>query len=277
VSEEWETYTDEERGAWHELQANRVASEVPTVGTWADIHPELSTGDLIFFRCSDTYGSALVTLFTGEWSHIGMVVVVHGQPSRVTGRRPKHILLWESVSHPDGLEDFGTREEAAGVRLVDLKKRLLTSPSHYYGVAKFAHASLERQRQICAEFVRIFMRESGKPYSHSKLRLCRVALDCGALGHNTMERRPSRYFCSELVCRTLQELGVISADVKAARSCPTDFWSYRYPFERGSRTAVLYYMPRLEHPACPSVQNAELAPPGSPVRQLAPPGRFKGA
>jgi hypothetical protein len=250
VCANWGTYTDVERAAWVSLGQARLLGHKPTVSQWRHLYPRLSTGDLVFFRCSDVCGSSLVTLATGRWSHVGMVVVLYSPPDKTTRRRSKVILLWESVSHEDGLPDFTTGDFASGVRLVDLKQRLLHSASHEYGVAKLSHATSERCKEITQEFISFHGDAVRRKYDGDKLHLCRVALDCGALGHNSHVRRPHKYFCSQLVCHTMQEIGLIPEMVNGARTTPTDFWSYDLVLRGGSAVEALYFMPRLDHPVC---------------------------
>lgn len=175
VCDNWHLYSDEERATWHTLCRSRIKCKTPAVVRWAELYAELETGDLVLFRCSDTYGSSLVTEFTGEWSHVGMVVILYGEPNSHTGRRKKYILLWESVSHSDDLVDFATNEPTSGVRLVDLKRRLLSSPSHYYGIVKFRHVSEERREAITENFRIVHDSSRNLPYDSNKLNLCRVA------------------------------------------------------------------------------------------------------
>ena len=250
VCENWNKYTEAERAAWLSLGKARLIGHKPTVSQWRHIYPRLTTGDLVFFRCSDVCGSSLVTLFTGRWSHVGMVVVLYSPPDKHTRKRSKVILLWESVSHEDGLPDFTTGDFSSGVRLVDLKQRLLSSASHEYGIAKLSHTSIERPKEITQEFIAFHRDAVRRKYDGDKLHLCRVALDCGVLGHNSQVRRPHKYFCSQLVCHTMQEIGLIPETVNGARTSPTDFWSYDLVLRGGSAMEALYFMPRLDHAVC---------------------------
>lgn len=230
--------------AFHDLQKARIDNKEPIGLTWDDLVEQLHTGDLILFKGSGL-GSVLITSFTGRWSHVGMVftkvIKVENPHGRGTTEQ-KLILLWESVSHPDECVDIVTNSYKDGVRLVDLRKRLLKCDSPYFGVVRLKIPTSHRA-QIQHRFEDFYTREIWKPYEPNKMNLIRVALDCGAMGHNQQET--TTYFCSKLVCETLKHMGVIPEETNSARVCPTDFWEYPLRLKRPYRVEALIYMQRL--------------------------------
>lgn len=241
--------------AYRENDAARLASGKPIGVVWEEIYRELQTGDLILFRCTDTFGSYLVTAYTGEFTHVGMVVVRKSRGSQ----SKKVMLLLESVSHADELYDFETDAPKSGVRQVDLLDRLTTSNSHYFGVVKLRYPSQEVYEQCKARAEAFMQSEKYKSYTNSKLDLCRVAFDCGALGHNQDTR--DSYFCSQLVCKAMQEAGIVSEELNAAATSPSDFFQHDLRFVNGIQVDALYYMQRPDSvvPATPGTVPRQVA------------------
>lgn len=223
--------------AYHQLQVTRVQYQEPIALYWDDIFDQLQTGDLVLFRGS-SIGSVVITAFTGRWSHVGMVHVT-------SSGGVKKILLWESVSHKDGCLDVsnGKPIEKDGVRLVDLRKRLLRSDSPFFGIVKLK-APRNMRPLIQRRFEYFRTEEIHKPYEPSHLVLARAGLDCGLLGHN--EHTRDSYFCSKLVCETYEYLTIVDKAVNSARVVPTDFWDYRLPMKNGVYVQTLILMPRLK-------------------------------
>jgi hypothetical protein len=233
---------EEQLGLYIQEDQLRAEARMPIATSWVDIRPNLQTGDLVFFRCTDSYGSFLVTRFTGEFTHIGVVIV------RRTGPREKFILLFESVSEEDDLVDYETGTTKAGVRQVDLENRLNSSESHYFAVMKLRYPSKECQEIVQKRIEDFAKKEARKSYNHSKLDLCRVACDCGMIGHN--KNSSKAYFCSQLVCKALQVAGVLDSEgVNPAKTDPNDYFQHDLPFINGIGVDAIYYMPPLHHPS----------------------------
>lgn len=258
--------------AYQQEDKLRMAAKLPIAVSWYETRPRLQTGDMILFRCTDTYGSYSVTATTGEFTHIGLVVLEFDEHNR------KAILLFESVSDAkDRLEDYETGAVKSGVRQVDLEDRLLSSTSHYYGVVKLRYPSAERELDVRRRLKRFTRREARKLYDHNKLNLCHVAFNRVSLCHTACDcgdvsaasaasgagDYPERYFCSQLVCKALQEAGVLDQNrLNAADTSPSDFFQHNLPLVNGVEVEALYYMARLDHPSV-----AEAAP--APKRQTA--------
>jgi hypothetical protein len=221
--------------AYHELQSVRITHQEPIGLHWEDAVETLETGDLVLFKGSGI-GSVLITTFTGRWSHVGMVYTRTFESSKV-------ILLWESVSHSDECVDVPTQTYKDGVRLVDLRRRLLASDSPFFGIVKLKMPQKLR-RVVQARFEEFRQTELSKPYEPNRMNLIRVALDCGALGHN--ERTKDSYFCSKLVGETFIHMGVAKATTNPALICPTDFWDYNLLLHNNCRVQALILIPRLK-------------------------------
>lgn len=220
----------------------RTEAKMPIATSWLDIRPRLETGDLVFFRCTDSYGSFLVTRFTGEFTHIGMVLV------RRTDRGEKVILLFESVSEPDDLIDYETGVTKEGVRQVDLEWRLRDCESHYFAVMKLRYPNRECQAAVQTRLEDFAKREAKKLYNHSKTDLCRVAFDCKVIGRASNSTKD--YFCSQLVCKAMQVAGILDSEgVNPAMTGPNDYFQHELPFVNGISVDAIYYMPTLDHPS----------------------------
>lgn len=227
--------------AYRQNDSARLLSNRPIATCWEEIHKELQTGDVILFRCTDTYGSYLVTAYTGEFTHVGMVVV-----RRDPVTKKKLLLLLESVSHKDDLYDFETDTKKSGVRQVDLYDRLSTSASHYFGLVKLRYPSPEIYAECQRRFEEFTSSEGYKEYNSSKLALLRAAFNEGAVDHN--QERQESYFCSQLICKALQEAGVVDENFNAAATTPSDFFQYDLRFTNGIVADALYYMDRIQPP-----------------------------
>ena len=173
----------------------------------------MQTGDLVLFR-GVGIGSALIAAFTGRFSHVGMVYAQEGR-----------VYLWESVSHSDHMRDEFTGRYESGVRLVDLKRRLATSDSPFFGVVRLGGDG--DRNELNARFTDFYRREmwTRRPYETSTFHLVRAGLDC-VLGHNAAHDR-SNYFCSKLVTETYIHMGLLPGDVNSGRTVPLDFWNAR--------------------------------------------------
>jgi len=184
----------------------------------------------------------LVTRFTGEFTHIGVVVV------RRNAENEKLILLFESVSEEDDLVDYETGTTKAGVRQVDLEHRLNDSESHYFAVMKLRYPSKECREGVQQRMEEFARSEARKDYNYNKLDLCRVAFDCGVIGHN--KNNSKSYFCSQLVCKALQVSGVIDSEgVNPAKTDPNDYFQHDLPFVNGIEVDAIYYIPPMHHPS----------------------------
>lgn len=252
--------------AYRESDSARLNSNRPIATSWEDILKDLQTGDLILFRCTDTYGSYLVTAYTGEFTHIGMVIV-----RRDPSTRRKLLLLLESVSHVDGLYDYETDTQKSGVRQVDLYDRLTSSASHYFGVVKLKYPSVEVYTESQRRLEEFTASEGYKEYNGSKAALLRAAFNDGAV--DVPQDRQASYFCSQLICRALQEAGISDEKLNAAATTPSDFFQHDLRFKNGVTVDALYYMDRL-NASDPEMEgdSASTAPPqaqrmGAPADQ----------
>lgn len=256
---EQDTLSAEEVDAYNQLQRARIDNHEPIAQGFDDIVTELETGDIVLFQGSNL-SSNLISIFTGRWTHVGMVFVKVANLETPDGRvvQNKMILLLESVSHPDGCMDVATNSYKDGVRLVDLKNRLKDSDSPFFGVVKLRVSTTSRRERLNTEFERFYNNEGWKRYEPNKMNLIRVAFDCGAFGHN--ENDTSTYFCSKLVCEALEHMGVIEKNVNSARVCPTDFWDYKIQLKSGARVQSLIFLPRLQ-------EISQTAPAVAPRRQ----------
>lgn len=224
--------------AYRESDSARLRANRPIATSWDDIFRELQTGDLILFRCTDTYGSYLVTAYTGEFTHIGMVIV-----RRDPVTRRKLLLLLESVSHSDDLFDWETNVQKSGVRQVDLYDRLSSSASHYYGVVKLRFPSPEVQAEVQRRVEEFTASEGYKDYNGSKAALLRAAFNDGVV--DTPQDRQPAYFCSQLICKALQEAGISDENLNAAATIPSDFFQHDLRFKSGFTVDALYYMDKI--------------------------------
>lgn len=230
--------------AFHEIQRERIDNREPIAQSFDDLVNWLETGDIILFQGSGVF-SNIISTFTGRWTHSALVVVRMTNLRMVGGGviQGKNILLVESVSHADHNVDVNTDTYKGGVRMVDLKKRLIHSDSPYFGVVKLK-MSVKRKAHYARAFESFYEKEAWKNYEPNPVNLVRVAFDCGALGHN--DRDTSSYFCSKLVCEALEHMGIVSKTVNSARTAPTDFWDYRLKLEDGCSVQALIFVPRIQ-------------------------------
>lgn len=250
---EQEQLDQDEVEAYYQLQKERIDNHEPIALTFDDIVNRLETGDIVLFH-GTSFLSNLIAMFTGRWTHAGVayVKIINVKCER-TGRitPTKVILLFETVGHHDECIDVTTNTYREGVRLVDLKKRLMMSDSPYFGIVKI-HVPSKRRPQMERAFENFYASEGWKAYEPNPINLVRVALDCGALGHNEADNRS--YFCSKLVCETLEHLGIIDRHINSARVSPTDFWDYRLRLKNDCRIKSLIYLPRIQDvPSVPMV------------------------
>lgn len=237
--------TQDDVSAFHEIQRERVANEEPIAQTFEDVVPQLETGDIILFQGAGFFSGVIYT-FTGRWTHAALVVVRISNVRLASGKviQAKNILLVEAVSHPDKNVDVDTDTYKGGVRIVDLKRRLINSDSPYFGLVKLSIPA-HRKEHIARSFDAFYEREGWKDYERNVMHLVRAAFDCGALGHN--DRDNSQYFCSHLVGEALEAMGIIDSAVVASKLVPTDFWRYRLPrLQKGFKVQALVFIPRLQ-------------------------------
>lgn len=242
----YEDHTHQDFSVFEAIQAARLKAGAPRTVFLEDIEKSLDTGDVVFFVTVDEIGSALVKVYTGQWTHVAMVVKLTEQ--RPNGKTSQKLLLWESVSSADGCLDYYTRRPKAGIRLVGLRARLKSSPSLYYGVLRLGHTNVKLSK-IRREFERYRALTSEYGYDHNKLHLLRAAFnfDISPLGHNTPTIKSNK-FCSQLVAETWEETGIFEkeADSNNAEVTPADIWSRRLNLAKDSWVDSMYLVPRLE-------------------------------
>jgi hypothetical protein len=270
VTRYWDAISLDDRQAFNELQCEHVRSKRAIAVWWDQVRDSLHTGDILLMR-GKSIGSKLIRWFTGEWSHASMVrVELYNDPDVGLCKR---LLLWESVSHADDCVDVLTGTRKSGVRLVDMRERLLNCDSDYFGIVRLGlvrpagmpDAEYKRQEAALDKFVderfrRFSSAEYMKPYEPSRFQLMRVAFECGSLlGQMPRERRS--YFCSKLVCDTLVYLRLLPHEVNPARACPTDFWDYDLLLQ-GVCVKSLNYMPRILHDDAIRLCAMSIADPG---------------
>jgi hypothetical protein len=258
---------DEACRVYQNMQRDRVRNKLPLALAWDDFFAkesddnddEFATGDLVLMRGSGIGSVAIRAALGGEWSHVGMIYV-RKRRNPDTGKLKRHILLFESVSHADeGIYDVISGECKGGVRLVDLKQRLIQCDSPYYGIVKLGpdqrslsdlrsdgHMDDEQleeawRRRAQKRFSRFAHQEYTKTYEPHYGNLMHVAFDCVGSAH--AHDRES-FFCSKLIAETYIEMGLLPDKIVAGEVAPRDFWSYQLPLQH-RKVIGLYYMARI--------------------------------
>ena len=190
----------------------------------------LHTGDIVLF-CGSGWQSALIQMGTlSPWSHVGMVVktsIFNDQE----GSDPDGLYLWHSLDRrvyrcPDMLGK--PRSIRDGPQLISLSRSLKAYRGFYYvrrlssGALDYLKHSRQRQEQTME-----FMRSAVMRHYEINLNELVYAAYDGPGGENYKEDGAS-YFCSELVARTYQEMGLIDSGKNAKYAnefTPADFSS----------------------------------------------------
>jgi hypothetical protein len=192
----------------------------PPVGDvvdYRDIRADLRTGDLLLFG-GRTWFSHLVEAFSDSpWSHVGMVM-----------RLPQYdfVCLYEATALHD-LQDLDTQTVHDGVQLVPLSQRVRS----YHGDISYRKLhGFELNDTHHHQLLKLRHTFRGRPWEKNNLELIRAmwASIVGPSRHGRVDL--SSFFCSELVSKCYQTLGLLDSGPQA-RPCdeyvPADFSSAR--------------------------------------------------
>lgn len=167
---------------------------------YSEIRDSLDTGDLVLFDGRGAI-STLIRYWTGNKSHIGMVVRL----------RDLGVMLWESTTLTVGnIHDALTGEVRKGVQLVPLSERLRL----YDGRVSIRRLTATRSDDLRARLGAMREEWKGRPYERDKLSM--LLQDRSGLSEDT---ELASLFCSELVAETYMRAGWMRRLTAA-----NDFW-----------------------------------------------------
>ena len=157
---------------------------------FSEIQGEFETGNLIFFS-GENFSSKFIRCATNSpWSHIGIIVMRGNIP-----------FLWE-CDRGNGMKE--------GARLIPLKNKFI-----YYKIGAFAKLTspinIENLDQFIRSHMNVDLQTSVHPYIMSLFSGC--------------QRPENAWYCSELVAKTYQALGVIPENVCCTSITPKDFFT----------------------------------------------------
>ena len=176
------------------------------IGLAAPIDYDLSTGDIVLYSGRGSMSEMIRKFTFSKWSHVGMVI-----------NHPEFDLaIWESTIST-GVEDLESGCVCAGVKLVRLQNRI----ANYTGaisIRKLMGGTLPERR--LQQLLALKEELNGKRYETSNLQLAKAIYD-GPLGLNREDL--TSIFCSELVAKAYQCLGLLPKHIPCNEYTPADF------------------------------------------------------
>ena len=163
----------------------------------SEIQGEFKTGDLVFFS-GENFSSKFIRCVTNSpWSHVGLVVMRGNIP-----------FLWE-CDRGNGMGE--------GARLIPLKNKFLS-----YKIGAFAKLSTPINTEELDQFIRSHMNVNLQTSIHPYI----ISLFSGGrCPENALGVTPNAWYCSELVAKTYQALGIIPENVCCTLVTPKDFFT----------------------------------------------------
>lgn len=184
------------------------------------------TGDLWLFRGRTAADRAIQTLTNSPVNHVGMSVVIDDLPP----------LMWHAELSKV-LTDVWTGGNHRGVQLHDLRQAVDRWSGTYGQQAWLRQLTPEVGRPQEDALLTAIARLDGVSFpSTAKLaaRWFRARDAYVAVKKRGVKVRPEQAFCAEVVATTLQDMGVIALDRRAAWFDPGSFWSGDYlPLREG--------------------------------------------
>lgn len=179
-----------------------------------DIKNDLKTGDLIFLS-GNNYGSKSIRWATSSfWSHIAIVIVlpreVRDNQASLNGAEKKDILLWECDSGQGGRK---------GARLINLSQKLNRHKGYRIGGWKRFKERTELKKLF--KFINKYINKielQDRIYNYIFSRYGPKFL------YEKVKNR-KKWYCSELVARTYQHLGVLDDNIDPCSISPEDFYN----------------------------------------------------
>lgn len=168
----------------------------------SDLQKRFDTGDLLFFSAKN-YTSKVVRWATrSPWSHVGIVV-------REPGNKEDNLFIWECDIGP---QKMGTRYIKLSQKLqthvgykVGAWKRLQNGEIDYTKIRKYIDSNQNKGIQM-------------RPYSYLFSRY-------GPQFLANLFSSKNKWYCSELVARTYQHLGILSEEIDPKSISPNDLYS----------------------------------------------------
>lgn len=171
------------------------------------LRAKLKTGDVVLFSGKGGISAGIKWATLSRWSHVGMIVVL-----------PEYdfVTVWEATTLIS-LVDLDTKVPRKGVQLVPLSSRIQgydgeVALRQLKGVT-FDGGDVKNLMQLRREL-------AGKPYEKNQIELIKATYD-GPLGRNSEDL--TSLFCSELVAKAYQRLGLLGKGKPSNEYTPADF------------------------------------------------------
>lgn len=210
-----------------------------------DIKSNIKPLDLIVFRGSEFVSDAIslfqkITLGEGKWTHVGLVVTTDIIP--IKNGIPGKLYIWESTMSGkllgDGANNVETNAATFGVQIRDLEDvvdnydndadskigwcKLKNNPLD----KKDGESELEyllRKSKISTDLTALNKKIGNATYDYNCLNLLStVCCTCTKLRRNVFGSS-NKYFCSELVAKIYQNIGIISNNIDSEKVAPEEF------------------------------------------------------
>lgn len=174
-----------------------------------DIKNNFKTGDLLF-TSGNNYGSKTIKWATSSyWSHLAIVIVL--SPENNNGK--KEILLWECDAGQ------GARK---GARLISLEQKLSRYKGSNIGAWKEYIGKKEIDFEKLFKFINTYTNKielQDRIYSYIFSRY-------GPKSLYEKVKNKNKWYCSELVARTYQYLGILNEKINPCSVSPEDFFDF---------------------------------------------------
>ena len=152
-----------------------------------------------------------------QWSHVGLIITSEVFPHPKL--KPGELYVLESTAGGllgDGVYDVVREETFVGVQIRPLQELLALEGDQYAWLPLLERPALRDRSDVVYRYLH-------KGYDWSPLCLVSSVLERTRPLRNLFINADSRFFCSELVARVYQDLGLLSDELRADNVIPADF------------------------------------------------------